>query len=82
MRDATEKFLDHVDFVRGDRVAFVTFDRTAYLIDPDGEKITDPKLGTIAPAPVPDALRDKALIDAAQAAYLRDYVTFGFDPMP
>ena len=44
--------------------------------------ITDPKLGTIAPAAVPDSLRDKALIDAAQAAYLRDYVTFGFDPMP
>ena len=38
VRDATEKFLDHVDFVRGDRVAFVTFDKTAYLIDPDGEK--------------------------------------------
>ena len=36
VRDATEKFLDHVDFVRGDRVAFVTFDRSAYLIDPDG----------------------------------------------
>ncbi len=42
VRDATEKFLDHVDFVRGDRVAFVTFDRTAFLIDPDGEKISDP----------------------------------------
>ena len=44
--------------------------------------IADAKLETVAPAPVPDALRDKALIDAAQAAYLRDYVTFGFDPMP
>ncbi len=36
VRDATEQFLDHVDFVRGDRVGFVTFDRNAYLIDPDG----------------------------------------------
>ena len=44
--------------------------------------IADAKLETVAPALVPDALRDKALIDAAQAAYLRDYVTFGFDPMP
>ncbi len=38
VRDATEGFLDRVDFVRGDRVGFVTFDRTAFLIDPDGEK--------------------------------------------
>ncbi|MBN8618549.1 MAG: hypothetical protein J0L63_06570 [Anaerolineae bacterium] len=36
VRDATEKFLTRVDFVRGDRVAFVNFDRTAFLIDPDG----------------------------------------------
>lgn len=36
VRDATEQFLDHIDFVRGDRVGFVTFDRNAYLIDPDG----------------------------------------------
>jgi hypothetical protein len=36
VRDATEDFLNRIDFSRGDRVAFVTFDRTAYLIDPDG----------------------------------------------
>jgi Flp pilus assembly protein TadG len=36
VRDRTEDFLDRIDFVRGDRVAFVTFDRAAYLIDPDG----------------------------------------------
>ncbi len=36
VRDATESFLDRVDFVRGDRVALVTFDRSANLIDPDG----------------------------------------------
>lgn len=36
VRQATERFLQRVDFVRGDRVALVTFDQTAYLIDPDG----------------------------------------------
>lgn len=36
-RDATESFLGRVDFDRGDRVSFVTFDRTAFIIDPDGE---------------------------------------------
>jgi hypothetical protein len=35
-RDATREFLQTVDFDRGDRVAFVTFDRGAFLIDPDG----------------------------------------------
>ncbi len=35
-RDATRLFLNTIDFARGDRVAFVTFDRSAYLIDPDG----------------------------------------------
>ncbi|MEZ4667326.1 MAG: pilus assembly protein TadG-related protein [Anaerolineae bacterium] len=36
VRDATAKFMDRIDFIRGDRVAFVTFDRAAYLVDPDG----------------------------------------------
>jgi hypothetical protein len=35
-RDATSAFLDRIDFVRGDRVAFVTYDRDATIIDPDG----------------------------------------------
>lgn len=35
-RDATRQFLERVDFARGDRVAFVTFDKSAFLIDPDG----------------------------------------------
>ena len=35
-RDATRQFLERMDFVRGDRVAYVTFDRTAFIIDPDG----------------------------------------------
>lgn len=32
-RDATAQFLQRIDFLRGDRVAFVTFDRQAYLIN-------------------------------------------------
>lgn len=36
-RDATRLFLERIDFVRGDRVAFVTFNRTAFLVDPDGD---------------------------------------------
>jgi hypothetical protein len=35
-RDAAELFLERIDFFRGDRVAFVTFDRTAYLVNPYG----------------------------------------------
>lgn len=35
VRNATEAFLDRIDFARGDRVSFVVFDRAAYLIDPD-----------------------------------------------
>lgn len=35
-RDATRAFLQTMDFERGDRVAFVTFDRGAFLVDPDG----------------------------------------------
>lgn len=40
-RDATREFLQTVDFDRGDRVAFVTFDRGAFLIDPDGSEGRD-----------------------------------------
>ncbi len=35
-RDATRAFLETMDFERGDRVALVTFDRGAFLVDPDG----------------------------------------------
>lgn len=35
-RDAAREFLGTIDFERGDRVSFVTFDRGAFLIDPDG----------------------------------------------
>ncbi|MBE2182916.1 MAG: hypothetical protein IAE89_05790 [Anaerolineae bacterium] len=36
VRNAAENFLDRLDFTRGDRVAFVTFDQQAHLMDPDG----------------------------------------------
>jgi hypothetical protein len=35
-RDETLNFLDRIDFLRGDRVGFVTFDRRAYLFDVNG----------------------------------------------
>ena len=35
-REAVDLFLERIDFFRGDRVAFVTFDRAAYLINPYG----------------------------------------------
>ncbi len=44
--------------------------------------VAEAGLDKVAAAPVPDALRDPKLAEAAQAAYLRDYVTFGFDLMP
>ncbi len=36
-RDATRLFLERIDFLRGDRVGFVTFDKSAYIVDPDGK---------------------------------------------
>ena|GEM_PF-716182 len=35
-RDAAGEFLARLDFLRGDRVGFVTFNRQAFLVDPDG----------------------------------------------
>ncbi len=35
-RDATFKFIERIDFIRGDRVAYVTFDRAAFLLNPYG----------------------------------------------
>lgn len=37
-RDAANDFLSRLDFLRGDRVGFVTFANQATLIDPDGEE--------------------------------------------
>lgn len=36
-KDATRQFLRRIDFLRGDRVAFVTYDRSAFLVNPDDE---------------------------------------------
>jgi Flp pilus assembly protein TadG len=35
-RDAVVQFMDRVDFTRGDRMAIVTFDRSAFLVNPYG----------------------------------------------
>lgn len=40
-RDAVELFLEKIDFIRGDRVAFVNFDRSAFLVNPWDEKGQD-----------------------------------------
>ena len=36
VKDAARLFIKRLDFVRGDRVVFVTFDRTGTVYDPDG----------------------------------------------
>lgn len=41
--------------------------------------IGKPTLGQLAPPPMPDFLLQRPLIEAARAAYLRDYVAFGFE---
>ena len=45
-RDAAEGFLSRLDFIRGDRLAMVTFDREAYLVDPDGSGPQSPMIET------------------------------------
>ncbi len=45
-REAAQGFLDRLDFLRGDRVAFVTYDRTATIIDPDGGGDQSPMIET------------------------------------
>lgn len=45
-RDAAENFLERLDFIRGDRIAYVTFDRQAYIVDPDGTGIQTPMIET------------------------------------
>lgn len=52
-RDASLEFLYNIDFLAGDRVAFVTFDRRAHIMDPDGP--FDESTGTgAAPAMIED----------------------------
>ncbi|MEO8392913.1 MAG: hypothetical protein ABI700_07960 [Chloroflexota bacterium] len=52
-RDAAHQFLDRLDFLRGDRVAFVAFDRQASIIDPDGDGPQASMIETQADIPDP-----------------------------
>ena len=45
-RDSAASFLERLDFLRGDRVAYVTFDRSAFVIDPDGVGAQIPMIET------------------------------------
>ena len=40
-RDASFEFLDRIDFLRGDRAGFVTFDQSAFLVNPYGSFVDD-----------------------------------------
>jgi hypothetical protein len=50
MRDAALEFLNRLDFQRGDRVGFVTFDRTAYTVDLNGTALPTPMVESQANA--------------------------------
>ncbi len=53
-RDAAENFLARLDFLRGDRVAFVTFDQQAHAVDPDGSGPQPVMIETERNLPDPD----------------------------
>ena len=58
--------------IREDRIA----DELPTLARATG--IDDARLAGLKVQPMPDFLRDKALLQAARQAYLRDYIAFGF----
>lgn len=60
VRAATFDFLDRIDFLRGDRAAFVTYNRSAFLVNPF------PYLDT---APTDETKRPGAMLDRKDAAY-------------
>lgn len=60
IRQATFGFLDRIDFLRGDRAAFVTYNRTAFLVNPY------PYLST---APTDERERPGAMLDNKPDAY-------------
>jgi len=60
IRQATFGFLDRIDFLRGDRAAFVTYNRTAFLVNPY------PYLST---APGEEDERPGAMLDNKNDAY-------------
>ena len=59
-------------------------DRLAQDLDWLAAQVGADPAGVAAPPPdpVPDFLHDPALIAAAKAAYMRDYVGFGFTDEP
>lgn len=50
VRDATLGFLDRIDFNRGDRVAYVVFDKSAYLVPPSTTGTREPMMTSQAVA--------------------------------
>lgn len=82
VRSATDEFLNNLDFIRGDRVAFVTFDVAAQVIDPDGagpqrvmieiEDTSDPQVS--APAGLEGARQvlNSRIGVRAESTYYRD----------
>lgn len=69
-RDATRAFLNTLDFDRGDRVALVTFDRGAFLVDPDGANGGDPALMGNCPRD-PDPVNGKTSFTHMMASFCR-----------
>ncbi|MEL6268662.1 MAG: hypothetical protein AAFR22_02540, partial [Chloroflexota bacterium] len=61
-RDASLRFLYNIDFLAGDRVGFVTFDRGAFALDPDGPS---------NPAPVMIEQREVAINTLTQSVGVR-----------
>ncbi|PJF40467.1 MAG: hypothetical protein CUN54_05160 [Phototrophicales bacterium] len=58
-RDAAFDFLNQIDFIRGDRVAFVTFDRQAFLVRADAED-NNP---TVAPNAITHMIDNQAMAE-------------------
>jgi len=74
-RDATRAFLATLDFERGDRVALVTFDRGAFLIDPDGAQGgTDYPFG-VKCARDPDLVAGRTTFSHMMASFCRASLT-------
>jgi len=59
VRDAASNFLERLDFIRGDRVAFIVFDRSAHLIDPDGTGVQNAFIETLTDIDAPGTDSDR-----------------------
>jgi hypothetical protein len=74
-RDATRAFLQTLDFERGDRVALVTFDRGAFLVDPDGSQGTT-DLAALGSCPRdPDPVSGRSNMNHMMASFCRASAT-------